>query len=79
MMRAFTVLLLAALAPAFAADAPSPADPSGLPDPPGGYVFISIANVLQLQDLLQRMTAALQEQDQEIARLRRLIDRGGCA
>lgn len=78
MTRALIVLLLALLAPAFAADAPVPGDRARSYEPPKGYALISMADVARIGELLQAMTDALTEQDQEIARLKRLAARGGC-
>jgi len=78
MMRACLILLLAALAPAFAADAPAPGDGPGPSDAPEGYALISVADVVKITELLRQMTEALREQDTEIRRLRRLAERGGC-
>lgn len=80
-LAALALALLLAAAPArsdfaFAADAPN--DRSALPDPPSGYIYISLADVLRLQDLLDRMSVALKEQDREIRRLKELAVRGGC-
>lgn len=78
MMRTLIVLLLAILAPAFAADAPAPSGDPAKPERAQGFVLIRVENVIQLTDLVERMTAALKEQDAEIQRLRRLAARGGC-
>lgn len=78
MTRTLIVLVLALLAPAFAADAPAPADRPGPSEPPRSYALISLADVKKIEDLLQRMTEALYEQDHEIERLRALAAKGGC-
>ncbi len=78
-MRALIVLLLAALMPAFAADTPAPAEGGPQPSqPPQGYAWISLADVAKLTEILRKMTAALEAQDEEIHELRRRLARGGC-
>jgi hypothetical protein len=80
MRRWFVVWVLVLLAPAFAADAPEPAakDRSGPSEEPERYVLISVEDVAKLAELIQRMTAALRAQSEEIERLRALPGNLSC-